>query len=441
MSNFDINISGGASIRLLTAGKYCDKDIVITAEDPGEGGVQLPPIEEENAATASDIVAGKQAIDADGNVVEGVVEECTGSWAPPSIGLNLEPPGKATGYRAGLGTIPPTVTVKMDAPNDILIREGTSIVTTVDARDFGSALAENVAKGKTFTSKYGLKVEGTGDFVTLDTLQYPADASDILKGMQAYDDEGNLITGEAAFVIVQEINNPATPGEIILGKEALDKDGNKIVGTYEPYELPTLTTPAEESDVVAGKEFINAAGEKNVGTVPEYADGDFWYNRNTVEFVEEDGVAYLVAVPEENALIRPNSVVFSEIPVGWMGDATPADVAAGKIFSSRAGFRQVGTAQMGGGLETVNVTFTIYGPGTIYYMGANGVATLTSPYEQTVAVVKDSPVTVVHDDSTYLLNRGGSGHTVHYSTGGNMYGHSCEILSFYEDGMVIFEQV
>ena len=32
MSEFNITVDGGTSKRLLTAGKYCDRDIVITAE-------------------------------------------------------------------------------------------------------------------------------------------------------------------------------------------------------------------------------------------------------------------------------------------------------------------------------------------------------------------------------------------------------------------------
>jgi hypothetical protein len=37
--SFDITVDGGSSIRLPTAGKYCDRDIVITAEGGGGGSV------------------------------------------------------------------------------------------------------------------------------------------------------------------------------------------------------------------------------------------------------------------------------------------------------------------------------------------------------------------------------------------------------------------
>lgn len=40
MSEFNIEVAGGSSVRLLTAGKYCDRDIVVTATG---GGVETDP--------------------------------------------------------------------------------------------------------------------------------------------------------------------------------------------------------------------------------------------------------------------------------------------------------------------------------------------------------------------------------------------------------------
>ena len=47
MSEFNITVSGGSSVRLPTAGKYCDRDIVVTAEGSsgGEGGNSNPIIQ------------------------------------------------------------------------------------------------------------------------------------------------------------------------------------------------------------------------------------------------------------------------------------------------------------------------------------------------------------------------------------------------------------
>lgn len=38
MSEFNIEVAGGSSVRLPTAGKYCDRDIIVTATGGGGGG-------------------------------------------------------------------------------------------------------------------------------------------------------------------------------------------------------------------------------------------------------------------------------------------------------------------------------------------------------------------------------------------------------------------
>lgn len=42
MSEFNIEVAGGSSVRLPTAGKYCDRDIVVTAT--GSSGGTTPQI-------------------------------------------------------------------------------------------------------------------------------------------------------------------------------------------------------------------------------------------------------------------------------------------------------------------------------------------------------------------------------------------------------------
>lgn len=64
MSEHKITIGGRATVRLQTAGKYCDRDIVITAE-----GVDLPELS--NPGTAEDLMAGKELLDGEGKIVTG----------------------------------------------------------------------------------------------------------------------------------------------------------------------------------------------------------------------------------------------------------------------------------------------------------------------------------------------------------------------------------
>lgn len=64
MNDLNIQMEGGTSIRLLTQGKYCDKNIVVTAD-----GAVLPELT--NPASAEQIVEGYDAINGAGAVVSG----------------------------------------------------------------------------------------------------------------------------------------------------------------------------------------------------------------------------------------------------------------------------------------------------------------------------------------------------------------------------------
>lgn len=64
MSEHNIQVQGGTTVRLKTAGKYCDRDILVSAE-----GVDLPALS--NEGTADDLMQGKQMISGAGAVVDG----------------------------------------------------------------------------------------------------------------------------------------------------------------------------------------------------------------------------------------------------------------------------------------------------------------------------------------------------------------------------------
>jgi hypothetical protein len=64
--SYNIKVDGGTSVRLPTAGKYCDRDIIVTAE---ESGVDLPDLV--SPGESGDLMAGKQLIDGEGKVVDG----------------------------------------------------------------------------------------------------------------------------------------------------------------------------------------------------------------------------------------------------------------------------------------------------------------------------------------------------------------------------------
>ena len=110
----------------------------------GGGGTVLPTLT--NAGTASDLVQGKQLIDASGNVVTGSLTDHAGSYFKD-----------CEGFDADGGVISPYFTVD----DDIVLRSGTIIYVDVYKSEYGNAKPEDVRAGVTFTSENGIAIEGT----------------------------------------------------------------------------------------------------------------------------------------------------------------------------------------------------------------------------------------------------------------------------------------
>ena len=76
MAEHNITVQGGSSVRLKTAGKYCDRDIVVTAEG---GGAKLPSLY--NPAGENDVRLGKDYVGGDGSHLWGAMH-MDGVWTP-----------------------------------------------------------------------------------------------------------------------------------------------------------------------------------------------------------------------------------------------------------------------------------------------------------------------------------------------------------------------
>ena len=105
--SFDFSVQSGNSLRLKTEGKYCDRDIVVTAYG-GEGGTGLPPLEDAVEGGAEDLVAGKKLYNDQGAVVVGTnpYEKTTTDTVVANQGTLLDQAlaaiaGKAAGSGSG----------------------------------------------------------------------------------------------------------------------------------------------------------------------------------------------------------------------------------------------------------------------------------------------------------------------------------------------------
>ena len=179
------------------------------------GGVELPELS--NPASASDIAAGKEAINADGNVIEGTVVDTDVIGDYPMHEIDI--------YQTNSG-----ICIEHYPKNDILMRSGSSIYGYLAADVFGDATAADVAAGKTFTSAAGLKVTGTasasgGDTDTEDAL--------ITRTLTEYVNSRVTSVGAYAFYSDSNIVSVSFPNAVTIGNEAF-RSCSKLVNMNFP---------------------------------------------------------------------------------------------------------------------------------------------------------------------------------------------------------------
>lgn len=121
------------------------QQIKTALKDKAAGGVELPTLE--NPGTASDLAQGKQLIDADGNVVEGEVEEITHLWHA----WNLIATGDPYEYLSD-DTDRYSLEVDITPKKDVLFRKSAYMTVEVNSSHLGDAKPEDVRAGVYFTS-------------------------------------------------------------------------------------------------------------------------------------------------------------------------------------------------------------------------------------------------------------------------------------------------
>ena len=181
----------------------------------------------------------------------------------------------------------------------------------------------------------------------------------------------------------------------------------RIAAIETGVQLPTLSNPGSSADIARGKQLIDQNGEIVTGSVQTWEDGyGSSLDGTQVSMVTDSlGGRYVSTYGtfSSNRLYRPGSTISVDLDPSAYGDATAADVASGKTFTSSAGVKISGTR-----VETPPVFYTVVQPSSPGYQ-IGGLDLYNYPYNvmpKLISIFSLTSITFYSNtfDSLVLLN-------------------------------------
>lgn len=220
----NITVQGGTSVRLPTAGKYCDRDILITAEG---GGIDTS----DATARASQILAPETAY-VDGEKVKGTM---------PYVGQIIEQLDVERfdvvipeGYHDGTGVVyintePPHNVTPSNVEQQVMASSG-NVLSSVTVEGDANLIPANIAEGVSIFGVTGTHSGGGGggDNVAKSIVD---------KSITSYSDSTVTTVGGYSFVDCNQMTSVSVPSATTLGNYAFSS-----CGVLSSVNIPSVTT-------------------------------------------------------------------------------------------------------------------------------------------------------------------------------------------------------
>ncbi len=192
-------------------------------------------------------------------------------------------------------------------PDRKIYSKDAAVIVHVPKTEFGDAAASDVAKGKTFTSEAGLKMEGTGE--------WNAGVGSI------------AVYGEDDAIVMD------TDLEASVDEDRIVIHGGDGVDTFD--------ATATADDIAKGKSAY-ICGEKVAGKVNVASWAIF--QANAVR--QSDDELEVETVIKSRTMYDAGASIKAYVSMADFGTATAADVRRGKTFTSATGLKMEGTASI-----------------------------------------------------------------------------------------------
>lgn len=212
-----------------------------------------------------------------------------------------------------------------------IIGQNAEVTMTAALSDFGTATPDVVVDGYKFTSKAGVNVSGTLPAVY--NSAYEIDA-----GMET--SNGTFNSDKTKLILEMPVTQNA----------ALFKgDGDtKVVATADLTNFVDAGGfgTAYEGDVIEGETFSCDTGFQQTGTLTDNRSGVVTLSNTSPSAAS--GYLTIKGAPAKTMAVGTGTTVQARTALSNLGNATAADVAKGKTFTSTAGLKVTGTANVAG---------------------------------------------------------------------------------------------